>query len=247
MGSIALSLKGCPVYISDCLEEIILPVHIDRLVRSRRRTLSLIVERDGSITVRAPLRTPETHIRAFVEGKAGWVRRKQAQLRARAVPAKRYVEGEIFLFLGQAYPLKIVKTQRPALTLNSAFRLSRTALPKAEATFTSWYKAQASQVIGERTAHYVATHGFKVERIRISSARTRWGSCSAKGSLSFTWRLVMAPLEVIDYVVVHELVHLKIKNHSTAFWAGVAGLMPDYKKHVCWLKVNGGTLTLDAR
>jgi predicted metal-dependent hydrolase len=93
-------------------------------------------------------------------------------------------------------------------------------------------------------ALYAAQHGFQPGRIRITSARTRWGSCSSKGTLSFTWRLVMAPLEVVDYVVIHELAHLRVKNHSQVFWDSVAALMPDYKRHVTWLKKNGRFLTL---
>jgi len=121
-------------------------------------------------------------------------------------------------------------------------------IPKSNAqggqAFEQWYKAQALKVLSERVRYYAAKHGFQPGRIRISSARTRWGSCSSKGTLSFTWRLVMAPLEVIDYVVIHELVHLKVKNHSKTFWGSVAALMPDYKKYVAWLKKNGSFLTL---
>jgi len=224
-----------------------LPIPIDRLIRSRRRSLALIVEHNGSLTVRAPLRTPDSQIHAFVESKAAWVARKQAEARAKYVPAKKYVEGEVFLYLGKSYPLRIVSSQRPALALEGSLRLSQNALPKAEATFTRWYKAQAAEVIGARVAHYANLYGFQYGRIRISSARTRWGSCSAKGTLSFTWRLIMAPLEVIDYVVVHELVHLKHRNHSRQFWGGVAAIIPTYKKHVRWLKTNGRLLTLDAK
>jgi predicted metal-dependent hydrolase len=223
------------------------PISIDRLIRSRRRSLALVVEHDGSLTVRAPQRTPESQIRAFVESKAAWVARKQAEARASYVPPKQYREGEQFLYLGQTYPLTIVRTQRPALTLDGSLRLSRSALPKAEATFTRWYRAKAVEVIGARVAHYANLYGFQYGRIRISSARTRWGSCSAQGTLSFTWRLVMAPLEVIDYVVVHELVHLKHRNHSRQFWGGVAAIIPTYKEHVRWLKINGRLLTLDPK
>ncbi len=92
----------------------------------------------------------------------------------------------------------------------------------------------------------VARHyGYPLPQCRISSARTRWGSCSPAGTLSFTWRLVMAPLEVIDYVVVHELVHLRVKNHSKAFWAAVGEIMPGYKRCVAWLRKQGQFLTLD--
>ncbi len=90
-----------------------------------------------------------------------------------------------------------------------------------------------------------AQHGFEYQRIRITSARTRWGSCSSRGTLSFTWRLVMASEDVIDYVIVHELVHLRIHNHSREFWTQVGLLMPDYKEKRLWLKKNASVLTLD--
>lgn len=82
------------------------------------------------------------------------------------------------------------------------------------------------------------------EKLRISSARTRWGSCSAKGTISLTWRLVMAPPEILDYVIVHELAHLKVKNHSSAFWKVVETYLPGYQNQRKWLKQNGHTLDL---
>jgi hypothetical protein len=109
----------------------------------------------------------------------------------------------------------------------------------------AWYRQQARQLIGERLAWYSRKHGFQFKKIRISGARTRWGSCSTTGTLSFTWRLVMAPIELIDYVVVHELVHTQIKNHSPAFWEALAVIMPDHKAHRAWFRTNGHTLTLD--
>ena len=220
-------------------------IQIDQFTRSRRRTIAIQVRPDGQVWVRAPLRTPEKLIREFVESKAGWIRQKQAEALKRApLLVKHYRAGERFLFLGQEYPLAVVEKQRPALVLKDQFSLSKAALPRAAKTFEQWYKAQALRVLTERVQYYAARHGFQPGRVRISSARTRWGSCSAKGTLSFTWRLVMAPLEVIDYVVLHELVHLKVRNHSRTFWEGVAALMPEYKKHVAWLKKNGGRLTL---
>jgi predicted metal-dependent hydrolase len=158
---------------------------------------------------------------------------------------KRYVAGETFLFLGNAYPLTIVASQRPALNLGTGrFRLANSNLPKARQVFIRWYKAQALALISERVAFHAKINKFSYQKIRISSARTRWGSCSSNGTLSFTWRLVMAPMEVIDYVVVHELAHTQVSNHSPKFWRRLAGIMPDYKRHVAWLKKNGRYLTL---
>jgi predicted metal-dependent hydrolase len=215
------------------------------LIRSRRRTIALIVQTDGRLVVRAPLRAPEKMIRDFVETKADWIRKKQAQARTEHLPPRQFAEGERFLYVGKPYPLKFVPPQRPALQLGNAFRLSRSARPRAKAAFIRWYKARAVEVIGGRVDRFARQCGFAYERIRITSARARWGSCSSRGTLSFTYRLVMAPLEIIDYVVVHELVHLKVKNHSKRFWSQVAAILPEYKRHIAWLRRNGRALTLE--
>jgi predicted metal-dependent hydrolase len=101
------------------------------------------------------------------------------------------------------------------------------------------YKEQARLIISELVRKYSNDTGIKCNGIKISSARTRWGSCNSKGVLSFTWRLAMAPLEVIEYVVVHELVHVVQKDHSKKFWAKVAAIYPDYKSKRAWLRVHG--------
>ncbi len=124
------------------------------------------------------------------------------------------------------------------------FLLERRALPQAEAAFAAWYKAQARGLVEERVRHFAARYGFSYRQVRITSARTRWGSCSSKGRLCFTWRLVMAPPECIDYVVVHELAHLRVANHSLAFWHVVSAILPDYKARRKWLHDNGRLLTL---
>ncbi len=124
------------------------------------------------------------------------------------------------------------------------FLLEQRAQPRAEAAFTAWYKAQARALIEERVRRLAAQHGFSYRQVRMTSARTRWGSCSAKGTLCFTWRLVMAPPECIDYVVVHELAHLRVANHSPAFWREVEAILPDYKARRKWLRANGRLLNL---
>lgn len=221
-----------------------MPVPIDRLVRTRRRTIALIVQPDGSLTVRAPLRMADEDIQRFVESHSRWIARNQARARAAAPPpARQYADGETFLYLGQPYPLVLVARQRPALTFDGrAFRLAESAIPRAEAAFVRWYKARALEVLSERVQARAAQHGFTYQKIRISSARTRWGSCSSSGTLSFTYRLMMAPPQVVDYVVVHELVHTQVKNHSRVFWQQVATILPDYQTRRDWLKKNGRLL-----
>jgi len=221
-------------------------VKIDQIIRTKRKSIALIVEPNGRLVVRAPIRISDADIKHLVKQKERWIREKQKRVKDKSTQSKPkvYMDREEFLYLGKSYNLKIVADLNPALVLSQKFFLSRRALPKAESVFTEWYREQARAVISERVELYAARHGFTYRKIRITSARTRWGSCSSMGNLNFTWRLVMAPPEVIDYVVVHELAHLRVNNHSKEFWKQVERIMPDYKQRLKWLKENGQKLTL---
>ena len=217
-------------------------IKINRLIRSKRKTLALIVEPEGSLTVRAPEQMKDADIWKFVKEKEKWIERKQAQTKEGIHLPREFVNGGLFPYLGKEIPLCIVPSQKPALVLDKCFTLKETALEDAESVFETWYKQQAREVLSKRVSYYA--HSFEVKKIRISSARTRWGSCSTRGTLSFTWRLVLAPLDVLDYVVVHELCHLHELNHSKRFWTLVEDILPDYKVRRTWLKENGGKLKL---
>jgi predicted metal-dependent hydrolase len=220
-------------------------VQYDRLVRARRRTIALIVERDGSLTVRAPRRVTLRDIEQFIQEKMDWILRSREKMKAVIEnPKKQYVDGETFLFLGQEYELRLVPPQRPALKFDSGFTLSTSAQERGEQAFIKWYKEQALQVFTERVNYYAALHGFSPKQVKVNSAKTRWGSCTSTGTINFTWRLVMAPLEVIDYVVLHELAHLKVKDHSARFWKLVQSICPDFKAKRKWLRDHGLTLSL---
>ncbi len=218
-----------------------------QIIRSKRKTIALVIQPDGSLVVRAPLRAAQSAIETLVAQKADWIHKKQAQVKAASqIVRKRFVSGEDFLYLGKPYVLEVAaKSSRP-LTLEGKFILDKKAHPKARQVFTQWYKEQARRIFSERVNWYAHRHGFAYQSIRISSARTRWGSCSPRGTLSFTWRLVMAPLPVIDYVVVHELVHTLERNHQKGFWEKVKAILPDYQQRRAWLKKNGGLLRFDA-
>jgi len=217
------------------------------LIRSKRKTYALIVQSDGQLIVRAPLRATRAQIDELVRSKDAWIRRKQDEVRRASpkLPRRRFVDGEAFLYLGQAYPLAILNEQTSPLNLCECFTLSGDSRREAGQVFEAWYRRQARRVITERVGWYAARHGLTFTRLRITGARTRWGSCGAKGSLNFAWRLVMAPLRVIDYVVVHELAHLTVRSHSKAFWTRVAAMLPDYREPRLWLKENGHRLTID--
>jgi len=220
-------------------------IEIHKLVRSKRRTIALIVERDGSLTVRAPKRAAVAAIQSFILEKQEWIIRTRERIQAwEESPKKEFKDGERFPYLGIEYELNLVKPQRPALKFENGFTLGDNARSRGERVFTQWYKERAYAVIAERVRVYSEQHGFLPKQVKISSARTRWGSCSPDGTLNFTWRLVMAPLDVVDYVVVHELVHLQVKNHSSRFWREVEKIMPEYKDHRKWLRIHGEKLSL---
>jgi predicted metal-dependent hydrolase len=217
-----------------------MPVQITRLIRSKRRTVALIVERDGSVTVRAPMKMSAKTIEEFVTKHEKWVEKKLEEVKA-IVPEQvpQFQAGERFLFLGQSYLLEIVKNTSKNLTLDSSFKLAESEKENTETHFRNWYRKQAGKIIGERVIHFSKQYQINVGKIRITSARTRWGSCSSKGTLSFSWRLVLTPPEVIDYVVVHELAHTIHYNHSQLFWKLVEQWMPDYKERRKKLKLYG--------
>lgn len=208
-----------------------MPANFDRLVRSKRKTIALIVERDGSVTVRAPLTMSAIDIEEFVGKHSNWVKEKQLEFQSiTPVQLREYKAGEHFLYLGRSYRLEFSQNAKHKLTLDEAFQLSITQKENAEMLFHDWYRKQAARHIPERVTHFAEQFDLKVEKVRITSARTRWGSCSPKGTLSFSWRLMMAPPDVIDYVVIHELAHTVHHNHSKRFWKLVERWLPDYKE-----------------
>ncbi len=216
---------------------------IDKLIHSKRKTIALIIERDGGLTVRAPMRATTAMIEGFIREKENWIIRTREKLKSiPATPERQFADGETFLFLGSSFDLKLVGRQRPALRFENGFTLSQTAQKKGRQVFTQWYKERALEVISGRVNHFARLHGFQPARVKITSAKTRWGSCSANGALNFTWRLILCPLSVIEYVVVHELAHLRVKNHSRKFWRLVESICPDYKEKRKWLRKHGEAL-----
>jgi predicted metal-dependent hydrolase len=219
------------------------PIHAHKIIRSKRKTLAILVKPDGSVQVRAPMRTSNLVIEQFIEKNKDWIEKHRAKALATLPPPPRqYGTRESFPYLGIAYPLEIVEKQRKPLILDETFKLSASHLDSAASAFERWYREQARQILTERVEFFARQYGFQHKGIRITSARTRWGSCSSTGSLSFSWRLIQAPLTVVDYVVVHELVHTVIHNHSKRFWQRVETIMPDYQEHRRWLREHGQDL-----
>jgi predicted metal-dependent hydrolase len=181
-----------------------------------------------------------------VERKRAWITKHQgiAQKQVWAIKPKEFVNGEEFLYLGDSYRLSIVEKQDAPLLFDQAFFLSKEYLNQAKHIFLDWYKAQAKSKITERVSLYLTQAGLKYNRLGITKARKRWGSCGRNNNLNFSWRLIMAPLRIIDYVVAHEVAHLEHKNHSRRFWNKVASLFPEYRQSRKWLRENDHLLTM---
>ena len=214
-------------------------VKIDQIIRTKRKTISLVVSAEGEVIVRAPLKTPQSYIQDWVSTKSDWIQTSQEKIIARNKmhPPKTCREGEQLPYLGHNRLLQISEHEKEIKVDNDLLLLPNN-LRDAKAAVIAWYKVQARVVIAERLEDFARFIGVEYKSLRITSAAKRWGSCSSKGSLNFSWRLVMCPLSVIDYVVVHELCHLKHHNHSPVFWQTVQDIMPDYQMQRKWLADN---------
>jgi predicted metal-dependent hydrolase len=212
-------------------------IRIHQIVRSRRRTIALIVTPEARVLVRAPLKTPAATIEEFVRKQHGWIRRKVAEMKERPQAVDyTYGEGEIFWFLGRPYPLHIVDDGKAAIERTDRLCVSRSLMPDIRHRLKRWYMDEAFREIRGRCMWFSMKTGHVPESVRITDARQRWGSCTHKGELSFSWRLIQAPPEIVDYVVVHELVHISQPDHSKKFWVKVSKIMPDYERRRNWLK-----------
>lgn len=200
-----------------------------------------MINPDATLTVRAPIHISLAYIEKLINQKQRWIKRKLDEIKSRpAAKPKEFVDGEEFFYLGKIYGLKIVESK--TIFLDDYLYFPKSMLPDACARLMQWYKAQAAKKITERVGCYAKEAGLTYKSIKITQAQRRWGSCSHNGNLNFSWRLVMAPLQVIDYVVAHELAHLGEMNHSPRFWQKVKLFFPNYKQAEKWFKHNGHKL-----
>lgn len=215
---------------------------IDKIIRSHRRSIALVIMRDASLVIRAPYSASIDYIQKLVNSKSEWIERKQKQfiLKAGDFKPKSFTTGEEFFLLGKRHKLEIVESAKPLISLDVNLIMTSACLKSPQKYLTGWYIKHARQILEERVKFYASAVGFKFKSIKINGAKTRWGSCGPKNSLNFSWRLVIAPIEVIDSVVVHELVHTEIKNHSRLFYQRLKTIIPDYKEKEKWLKENAG-------
>ncbi len=207
----------------------------DRIVRSRRKTLSISVNAFGQLIVRAPLRCGEERIFAFLKEKEGWILKQQAKSKGAGIrlPGEN-LDGYRFLLLGKDCVVRLFEESR--IRYDEETREIFLPAENAREKLVNWLKSNAKRIFTALCARRATQMGASYPSLSVTSAKTRWGSCSYSDALHFSFRLVYAPVEVIDYVIVHELAHTFFKNHGPAFWAEVEKYVPDYKKKRAWLK-----------
>lgn len=198
-----------------------------RLVRSNRKTLTLSVTKYGNVEVRAPQRLAQEVIDRFVKQKEGWILSHQRRIAQQAGQCRTLLSQPAaqLLYLGQRYP---VRPDDQVRFDGQAFWLPRAALRENLSEVVKLYRSLAAPLLQQRVVLWSPVVGKRPCSVRVGNAATRWGSCSGKGRLNFTWRLILAPLNCVDYVVIHELCHLKHPNHSDAFWQEVQRCCPRF-------------------
>ena len=207
----------------------------DEIIRSRRRTLSITIDPFGRLIVRAPYSFDEERIFAFLQQKEHWITQKKSQMAGAGMrlPSEN-LDGYEFMLLGKSYTIHLTDEKR--IVFDEAGGIVYLPKENARKKLVAWLKTNAKRIMTTVTQRVAQEMGVEYQSITITSAKRRWGSCSFDNKLRYTFRLIYAPKEVIEYVAVHELCHVKHKNHSPLFWAEVARFVPDWKQKRSWLK-----------
>jgi predicted metal-dependent hydrolase len=213
---------------------------------AKRHKLTISVERDRRIVVHAPEGISEEKIRQVVESKRQWIYDKiahpQKYQNLSHPPGKELVNGESALYLGRQYRIEVVKRGLAEVQFVQRFFIPATQGKKREKVLREWYIGKAKEKIIPRVKVHAHELGVDVSGIKIVDNRFRWGSCTLKDNVNFNWRLIKAPMFVIDYVIFHELAHLMEANHTPRFWNIVRAQAPTMEKAKAWLKEHGQIL-----
>ena len=212
----------------------------------KRRKLTITVDRDRSVGVRAPEGTSDENIQRVVASKRQWIYEKtghsQKYRNLPHAPGKELVSGESAPYLGRQYRIEVVKNGGEEIQFARHFLVPETQVAQRKAIFREWYMGRAKEKIIPRVNHHARELGVQYAEVKIIDNRYRWGSCTVKDNVNFNWRLIKAPMFVIDYVIVHELAHLIEANHTPRFWNIVRSQLASVQKAKQWLKDHGQLL-----
>lgn len=221
-----------------------------QIIRTNRRKTAQVRVGGGKVSILVPDDLSVSRIDQILANKTKWIQGK-LYLHGRAIPSKpkEYVSGESFSYLGRNYRLKVVQGSKSDCKLVSGRLVvtvpSRESQPlSVQKALIAWYRHHADQKIPERAARYAELVGVEPKSVGVRDFKSRWGSCHKSGDILINWRIVMAPSGIVDYVVAHELCHLKFHDHSPRFWKELGKVIPDYLECREWLRVNGRVLEI---
>jgi len=209
----------------------------DQIIRSNRKTLSISINENAELIVRAPNRISDQKIQDFINEKENWITKNQSVIKARAEDTAK--DKNMLLYLGTLFPLKTDNDAKKISFNGEEFLAGLQNKEKTNKSLKTWYKNKFKEVAVPRLFYFAEKHNLQVNQVRIKEQKTLWGSCSSRNNINLNFLLIMAPLKVIDYVIIHELAHTIHKNHSVNFWNAVEEIMPNYKEAKRWLKENG--------
>ena len=218
-------------------------------IQKARRGLGLKVTSDLNIICKVPYGWTQSQIQDYLNTHQSWIEKQKRRLTELRTHIKKGREGEQYFYLGRSFTLRFQKASNKRLKLKiqgqdllcMGDQFDQSKVIKAIQT---WYKSLAKDIIEDRVNELANSYGFKPNQVRIKSMRTRWGSCSSLKNLNFAWTLICLSMDLIDYVVIHELCHLKHMNHSSSFWNLVASFCPQYKRCRSELKIQQDKLPI---
>lgn len=217
---------------------------------TRAKNIRITVGTDG-VVLTLPGRTAERHGHEFIRERSDWIAKTLAKIEAaeEIVASRSLADGTTVPFIGWDLTLRLLDGPSGRVTLKPAsgelwVRVPDSKRETVAAALERWYRRQAKEVFTERLDAVVARNGTSYERVAIRDQKTRWGSCSSSGTISFNWRLLLAPESVMDYVIEHEAAHIEVRDHSSRFWDLMDQRVADWRDSRLWLKRHGGTLRL---
>jgi len=219
-------------------------IKISKLIRSNRRTICLMIDSEGNLIVKAPIFTPIWIINKFISDKKSWVSKQIEKKLKHIKKGRTYTEEEEFLFLGKTYKLHFGNFNEVTFSNSGQLEFPSGLSFRIKKEIERVYINEAKELITKRVKYFADLMKLKFSSITFSDTKSKWGTCTHINNLQFNWRLVMTPLLVIDYVIIHELAHIKEKNHSRRFWSIVSLYKPAFRQHRKWLNENSHQLTL---
>ena len=218
--------------------------------KRKRKSISIKVNENEEIEILCPYRVNYDYIEKIVIDKSEWIESALKRVRT-AAKEKANLENNIkekYLFMGNEYKVKITNEKiEKDYEIENEYIVLHGNKSREKSIIKKFYREKAEEILKSRTEYYSAVIGVKPEIIKVKQLIRSWGICSSRKSITYNWKLVMAPMEVIDYVIIHELCHLIHHNHSKEFWNEVIKYMPDYKKKKEWLRLNGVKIEIIAK